>query len=185
MEILSCYSTPSSYVVNWKGASIPGCVVAANREQAMEVWLRHRNANTEDDLQQLTGSVAGVLSCNRGGIAATGVVIGAAATNVFNTATITRKQLLDGVDLSHVLCTKDVAPIVKSYSPGLIVHPVLEESYSVRDEIAEGAIALSLGLGLEGLQPKRPSRQSRLQGQSSNGRSQCRNKKYDWGTYDT
>ncbi|KAA8535793.1 hypothetical protein F0562_030806 [Nyssa sinensis] len=142
MEILSCYSAPSSHVVNWKGASIPGCVVAANREQAMEVWLRHRNANTEDDLQQLTGSVAGVLSCNRGGIAATGVVIGAAATNVFNTATIT-------------------------------------------DEIAEGAIALSLGLGLEGLQPKRPSRQSRLQGQSSNGRSQCRNKKYDWGTYDT
>ncbi|KAL9233196.1 hypothetical protein vseg_008223 [Gypsophila vaccaria] len=39
-----------------------------------------------------------------------------------------------GADLSHVFCTKDAAPIIKSYSPELIVHPVLEESYSVRDE---------------------------------------------------
>ncbi|QHO15357.1 ATP-dependent (S)-NAD(P)H-hydrate dehydratase [Arachis hypogaea] len=39
-----------------------------------------------------------------------------------------------GADLSHVFCTKDAAPIIKSYSPELIVHPVLEESYSVREE---------------------------------------------------
>ncbi|CAO2838161.1 unnamed protein product [Amaranthus hypochondriacus] len=39
-----------------------------------------------------------------------------------------------GADLSHVFCTKDAAPIIKSYSPELIVHPVLEESYSVKDE---------------------------------------------------
>ncbi|OVA16281.1 YjeF C-terminal domain [Macleaya cordata] len=39
-----------------------------------------------------------------------------------------------GADLSHVFCTKDAAPIIKSYSPELIVHPILEESYSVRDE---------------------------------------------------
>lgn len=39
-----------------------------------------------------------------------------------------------GADLSHVFCTKDAAPIIKSYSPELIVHPLLEESYSVRDE---------------------------------------------------
>ncbi|KAI5650580.1 hypothetical protein M9H77_36585 [Catharanthus roseus] len=39
-----------------------------------------------------------------------------------------------GADLSHVICTKDAAPIIKSYSPELIVHPILEESYSVRDE---------------------------------------------------
>ncbi|CAN1310575.1 ATP-dependent (S)-NAD(P)H-hydrate dehydratase [Linum perenne] len=37
-------------------------------------------------------------------------------------------------DLSHVFCTKDAAPVIKSYSPELIVHPVLEESYSVREE---------------------------------------------------
>ncbi|XP_026378592.1 ATP-dependent (S)-NAD(P)H-hydrate dehydratase-like [Papaver somniferum] len=39
-----------------------------------------------------------------------------------------------GADLSHVFCTKDAAPIIKSYSPELIVHPILEESYSIRDE---------------------------------------------------
>ncbi|KAL8515312.1 hypothetical protein ACS0TY_014144 [Phlomoides rotata] len=39
-----------------------------------------------------------------------------------------------GADLSHVFCTKDAAPVIKSYSPELIVHPILEESYSVRDE---------------------------------------------------
>ncbi|PIN22194.1 putative sugar kinase [Handroanthus impetiginosus] len=39
-----------------------------------------------------------------------------------------------GADVSHVFCTKDAAPVIKSYSPELIVHPILEESYSVRDE---------------------------------------------------
>ncbi|XP_061347890.1 ATP-dependent (S)-NAD(P)H-hydrate dehydratase-like isoform X1 [Gastrolobium bilobum] len=39
-----------------------------------------------------------------------------------------------GADLSHVFCTKDAAPVIKSYSPELIVHPVLEESYGVREE---------------------------------------------------
>lgn len=37
-----------------------------------------------------------------------------------------------GADLSHVFCTKDAATVIKSYSPELIVHPILEESYSVR-----------------------------------------------------
>ncbi|KAF2988214.1 hypothetical protein EK904_007197 [Melospiza melodia maxima] len=30
-----------------------------------------------------------------------------------------------GADLSHVFCTKDAATVIKSYSPELIVHPVL------------------------------------------------------------
>ncbi|KAF2309487.1 hypothetical protein GH714_003223 [Hevea brasiliensis] len=38
-----------------------------------------------------------------------------------------------GADLSHVFCTKDAAPVIKSYSPELIVHPILEESYSIGD----------------------------------------------------
>ncbi|XP_054806657.1 ATP-dependent (S)-NAD(P)H-hydrate dehydratase isoform X6 [Prosopis cineraria] len=42
-----------------------------------------------------------------------------------------------GADLSHVFCTKDAAPVIKSYSPELIVHPILEESYSVRNEDKE------------------------------------------------
>ncbi|XP_021889420.1 ATP-dependent (S)-NAD(P)H-hydrate dehydratase [Carica papaya] len=36
-----------------------------------------------------------------------------------------------GADLSHVFCTKDAAPVIKSYSPELIVHPLLEESYTI------------------------------------------------------
>ncbi|PKA56270.1 ATP-dependent (S)-NAD(P)H-hydrate dehydratase [Apostasia shenzhenica] len=40
---------------------------------------------------------------------------------------------MQGADLSHVFCTKDAAMVIKSYSPDLIVHPVLEESYSLRD----------------------------------------------------
>ncbi|GAV60909.1 Carb_kinase domain-containing protein [Cephalotus follicularis] len=36
-----------------------------------------------------------------------------------------------GADLSHVFCTKDAAPVIKGYSPELIVHPILMESYSV------------------------------------------------------
>ncbi|OAY71786.1 ATP-dependent (S)-NAD(P)H-hydrate dehydratase [Ananas comosus] len=39
-----------------------------------------------------------------------------------------------GADLSHVFCTKDAATVIKSYSPELIVHPILEESYSIRDD---------------------------------------------------
>lgn len=41
-------------------------------------------------------------------------------------------SVTQGADLSHVFCTKDAAAVIKSYSPELIVHPVLEESYSVR-----------------------------------------------------
>ncbi|KAL4193886.1 hypothetical protein AMTRI_Chr06g179180 [Amborella trichopoda] len=39
-----------------------------------------------------------------------------------------------GADLSHVFCTTDAATVIKSYSPELIVHPVLEESYNLRSE---------------------------------------------------
>uniref|UniRef100_A0A8D1VQ21 ATP-dependent (S)-NAD(P)H-hydrate dehydratase n=1 Tax=Sus scrofa TaxID=9823 RepID=A0A8D1VQ21_PIG len=31
-----------------------------------------------------------------------------------------------GADLSHVFCTQEAAPVIKSYSPELIVHPVLD-----------------------------------------------------------
>lgn len=33
-----------------------------------------------------------------------------------------------------MFCTRDAAPVIKGYSPELIVHPLLEESYNVRDE---------------------------------------------------
>nr|XP_021551608.1 ATP-dependent (S)-NAD(P)H-hydrate dehydratase isoform X3 [Neomonachus schauinslandi] len=36
-----------------------------------------------------------------------------------------------GADLSHVFCTREAAPVVKSYSPELIVHPVLDSPGAV------------------------------------------------------
>ncbi|PIK44315.1 putative ATP-dependent (S)-NAD(P)H-hydrate dehydratase [Apostichopus japonicus] len=36
-----------------------------------------------------------------------------------------------GCDLSHVFCTEGAAPVIKSYSPDLIVHPELDVSDSV------------------------------------------------------
>ncbi|XP_055282693.1 ATP-dependent (S)-NAD(P)H-hydrate dehydratase isoform X3 [Moschus berezovskii] len=38
-----------------------------------------------------------------------------------------------GADLSHVFCTREAAPVIKSYSPELIVHPVLDSPEAVRD----------------------------------------------------
>eukprot|EP00252_Welwitschia_mirabilis_P020468 TRINITY_DN5026_c0_g1_i1.p1 TRINITY_DN5026_c0_g1~~TRINITY_DN5026_c0_g1_i1.p1 ORF type:complete len:368 (-),score=69.26 TRINITY_DN5026_c0_g1_i1:71-1174(-) len=39
-----------------------------------------------------------------------------------------------GADLSHVFCTQDAATVIKSYSPELIVHPVLHESYNINND---------------------------------------------------
>ncbi|WAQ98310.1 NNRD-like protein, partial [Mya arenaria] len=56
-----------------------------------------------------------------------------------------------GADLSHVFCTKEAAPVIKSYSPELIVHPLLDSSNCAK-EIEEWlprlhAIVLGPGLG--------------------------------------
>jgi ATP-dependent NAD(P)H-hydrate dehydratase len=44
-----------------------------------------------------------------------------------------------GADLAHVFCTEGAATVIKSYSPELIVHPVLHESYDL-GEIGEEEI---------------------------------------------
>ena len=36
-----------------------------------------------------------------------------------------------GSDLAHIFCTKGAGTVIKTYSPELIVHPVLEESYEL------------------------------------------------------
>ncbi|XP_062982201.1 ATP-dependent (S)-NAD(P)H-hydrate dehydratase isoform X1 [Elgaria multicarinata webbii] len=38
-----------------------------------------------------------------------------------------------GADLSHVFCTKDAATVIKSYSPELIVHPILDSPDAVHE----------------------------------------------------
>lgn len=57
-----------------------------------------------------------------------------------------------GADLSHVFCTKDSATVIKSYSPELIVHPILDTSYDAAAEISEWlprlhAVVVGPGLG--------------------------------------
>ncbi|EDO45663.1 predicted protein [Nematostella vectensis] len=44
--------------------------------------------------------------------------------------------LKTGADLSHVFCTSDSASVIKSYSPELIVHPLLDRTFAV-NEISE------------------------------------------------
>ncbi|XP_068602405.1 ATP-dependent (S)-NAD(P)H-hydrate dehydratase isoform X2 [Brachionichthys hirsutus] len=58
-----------------------------------------------------------------------------------------------GADLSHVFCTKDAAAVIKSYSPELIVHPVLDSPNAV-EEIEKWlprlhALVVGPGLGNE------------------------------------
>ncbi|XVF63197.1 hypothetical protein PTKIN_Ptkin09bG0068700 [Pterospermum kingtungense] len=48
-----------------------------------------------------------------------------------------------GADLSHVFCTEGAATVIKSYSPELIVHPILEESYGIRSNDDEGRRQIS------------------------------------------
>ncbi|XP_029794256.1 ATP-dependent (S)-NAD(P)H-hydrate dehydratase [Suricata suricatta] len=64
-----------------------------------------------------------------------------------------------GADLSHVFCTREAAPVIKSYSPELIVHPVLAEGL----EHLSGGVAAPSGYFkrlicccIRGLAPPRP-----------------------------
>lgn len=59
--------------------------------------------------------------------------------------------LKSGADLSHVFCTTDSAPVIKSYSPELIVHPVLDKQTAL-DEIGKWlpkmhSVVIGPGLG--------------------------------------
>ncbi|XP_010618276.1 ATP-dependent (S)-NAD(P)H-hydrate dehydratase isoform X2 [Fukomys damarensis] len=60
-----------------------------------------------------------------------------------------------GADLSHVFCVREAAPVIKSYSPELIVHPVLDSPDAV-PELEKWlprmhALVVGPGLGRDGL----------------------------------
>ena len=46
-----------------------------------------------------------------------------------------------GADLSHVFCAKGAGPVIKSYSPELIVHPYLLETHDLDASSANSAVA--------------------------------------------
>ncbi|XP_045444745.1 ATP-dependent (S)-NAD(P)H-hydrate dehydratase isoform X5 [Pipistrellus kuhlii] len=48
-----------------------------------------------------------------------------------------------GADLSHVFCTREAAPVIKSYSPELIVHPVLTLPLPARKPLSISTPSLS------------------------------------------
>lgn len=58
-----------------------------------------------------------------------------------------------GCDLVHVFCTQDAGPVIKSYSPELIVHPILDSS-SLMEEFCKflpriHSLVIGPGLGRE------------------------------------
>jgi NAD(P)H-hydrate repair Nnr-like enzyme with NAD(P)H-hydrate dehydratase domain len=50
--------------------------------------------------------------------------------------------LLQGADLAHVICSPTAAGPIKSYSPDLIVHPILRENALVT--ISRSVLSLTL-----------------------------------------
>ena len=59
--------------------------------------------------------------------------------------------LKTGADLVHVFCEKDAGPVISSYSPEIIVQPVLDQEYGM-EEIDEwlprlGCVVVGPGLG--------------------------------------
>jgi ATP-dependent NAD(P)H-hydrate dehydratase len=58
-----------------------------------------------------------------------------------------------GADLSHVICAREAAPVIKSYSPELIVHPILDSDNAL-SQIADllpkmHCVVIGPGLGRE------------------------------------
>ncbi|OBZ74088.1 ATP-dependent (S)-NAD(P)H-hydrate dehydratase [Grifola frondosa] len=64
---------------------------------------------------------------------------------------------MQGVDLSHVICSPTAVGAIKSYSPDLIVHPILREEeipYSIKPTLSSllarlHVLVLGPGLGWE------------------------------------
>ncbi|QQK44641.1 YjeF C-terminal domain, carbohydrate kinase-like protein [Penicillium digitatum] len=48
-----------------------------------------------------------------------------------------------GCDMSHVLCERSAAPVIKGYSPNLMVHPLLPSSDTVKDPDSIDAASLA------------------------------------------
>ncbi|CAO2141501.1 unnamed protein product, partial [Urochloa humidicola] len=107
---------PSAPATLWRR---PRCTRRTRRPSSAGSRRRSTAPGTRDRQVCFTGKIAVIGGCRE----YTGAPYFAAIS-----------ALKVGADLSHVFCTKDAATVIKSYSPELIVHPILEESYSVRDD---------------------------------------------------
>ncbi|GBF63120.1 ATP-dependent (S)-NAD(P)H-hydrate dehydratase [Trichophyton mentagrophytes] len=46
-----------------------------------------------------------------------------------------------GCDMSHVICEPSAAPVIKTYSPNLMVHPILQSSSSVQNDTPNKSVS--------------------------------------------
>ncbi|EFR02058.1 YjeF domain-containing protein [Nannizzia gypsea CBS 118893] len=46
-----------------------------------------------------------------------------------------------GCDMSHVICEPSAAPVIKTYSPNLMVHPILQSSSSVQNDTTNKSVS--------------------------------------------
>ncbi|XP_055492595.1 ATP-dependent (S)-NAD(P)H-hydrate dehydratase isoform X2 [Leucoraja erinacea] len=158
-------SGSGSRAAGWaRGTLIRGAVVALASFTAALYCLRtevlhrafsfhsHRNSGSMDETLQLVRNIVPPLTAEKhkgqdGRIA----VIGGCSEYTGAPYFAAIASLKVGADLVHVFCTTDAAPIIKSYSPNLIVHPVLDKNTAV-DEIvrwfpALHAMVIGPGLG--------------------------------------
>uniref|UniRef100_A0A8C9F457 ATP-dependent NAD(P)H-hydrate dehydratase n=1 Tax=Pavo cristatus TaxID=9049 RepID=A0A8C9F457_PAVCR len=107
---------------------IVGFVMPAASAIELESFSLHRNHTLKDmeNIFQLVRNVIPPLTGKRhkGQDGRIGIVGGCRELKM---------SLLLGADLSHVFCTKDAATVIKSYSPELIVHPVLDSPNAVHE----------------------------------------------------
>ncbi|XP_032879033.1 ATP-dependent (S)-NAD(P)H-hydrate dehydratase isoform X2 [Amblyraja radiata] len=158
-------SGSGSRAAGWaRGALIRGAVVALASFTAALYCLRtevlhrafsfhsHRDSESMDETLQLVRNIVPPLTAEKhkgqdGRIA----VIGGCSEYTGAPYFAAIASLKVGADLAHVFCTTDAAPIIKSYSPNLIVHPVLDKNTAV-DEIVQWfpalhAMVIGPGLG--------------------------------------
>ncbi|KAK4856102.1 hypothetical protein QYF36_014094 [Acer negundo] len=86
----------------------------------------------EDDSESILRAITPILDPNRHKVQAGKIaVIGGCRVYTGAPYFAAISALKMAADLSHLFCTKDAAPVLKGNSTELIMHPILEESYSI------------------------------------------------------
>jgi len=116
------------------GVDNPDLIVPAQSMSSASVVERRLGSLQEMELQQAARSLVPRLthSLHKGECGRVAVFGGCVMyTGAPYFAAIS--ALKSGADLVHVFCEKDAGTVIKSYSPELIVHPVLDQEYGIED----------------------------------------------------
>ncbi|XP_017911847.1 PREDICTED: ATP-dependent (S)-NAD(P)H-hydrate dehydratase isoform X2 [Capra hircus] len=114
----------------------PGCRAVRGCRPALRAFSLHKAHSAKDmeNTLQLVRNVVPPLTTkkHKGQDGRIGVVGGCREyTGAPYFAAISALKV--GADLSHVFCTQEAAPVIKSYSPELIVHPILDSPEAVHE----------------------------------------------------